>query len=324
MLKKILIGVGVFVLLPILIITGLFLALGEKSETVPFQQPSLENLAKTNLSQIASPKETPNIGIGVLSWTVLKTPLFDDVTLTLWTDSTFKVWGKSFSFEQAKPLLTEDNLVILPYEIKEDESKVTYFFITSFVKMGNKFGQKQSIFLGNFIKVNDLDLKWGILHATFLAPAKGKKELDDTAVTYSKYFKYSDGQVAPYYPSINNGDIMDLAIIQNTWVWKETIASDGTKVTPSKPWIFTLNMNEEGNFSGTTNCNNLIGKFTMDEKNALFNNIAMTKMKCNDPTEQNTFASYLSDTKTYEYKDGKLTFKLNNGSIVQFEKATTK
>ncbi len=210
-------------------------------------------------------------------------------------------------------------MILLPTQVQEEEGQ-SYNFITAFVKAEDKWIQKQSVFLGNKIRINTLSYGSGILLADFQIPWADSKEVDENAKQLKKYFAVDRGHIAPYYPSINNGLIKDMSIIAGVWIWKETILADGKKIAPKKAGVFGLKMNEEGEFSATTDCNSIIGKFTMDDVSIDYTEIGMTEMACSEPKDQDTFVSYLKEVKKYDFnKEKQFIFLLPDNSKVIFE-----
>ena len=74
----------------------------------------------------------------------------------------------------------------------------------------------------------------------------------------------------------------------NTWVWKESTRTDGTKVTPNKPGVFTLEFAQDGAIRGTTDCNGFGGQYTLDGGSLNNGPLAMTKMFC-EGSQENEF-----------------------------------
>jgi heat shock protein HslJ len=231
----------------------------------------------------------------------------------------FSFESKSYTLTQIYPSLASTGMILLPIKVAESEGQ-SYNFITAFIKNENTWTQKQSVFLGNKIRINTFSYGSGILTADFQIPARDAKEIDENAKNLKKYFAIDKGHIAPYYPNINNGLIKDMNIIAGVWIWKETVLADGKKVTPTKAGVFGLKMNEEGEFSATTDCNNIIGKFTMDDINIDYSDIGMTKMACDEKSQQDLFVSYLNEVKKYDYnKEKQFIFLLPDNSKVIFE-----
>jgi heat shock protein HslJ len=318
MLQKIIVWALVFLIIPVAVVSGIYLIYGQKSWG-QLEQINLWNDTTKNLSLLMGGDKAGSMWIEILAWTNIKVPLFDTVILPLKDGTmTFSSENKSFVLTQTYPIIASTGLVLLPTQVQEEGGQ-SYNFITAFVKAEDKWVQKQSVFLGNKIRINTLSYWSGILLADFQIPWADSKEVDENAKQLKKYFAVDKGHISPYYPNINNGLIKDMAIISGVWIWKETILSDGKKVAPKKAGIFWIKMNEEWEFSATTDCNSIIGKFTMDDVSIDYTEIGMTEMACTEPSDQDLFVSYLKKVKKYDFKDEQFIFLLPDNSKVIFE-----
>jgi heat shock protein HslJ len=110
-------------------------------------------------------------------------------------------------------------------------------------------------------------------------------------------------------------------LVNKPWSWQKAVYSNGTIVTANDPENFIIVFNEDGTFSSTTDCNNLVGKFTIDLSSLTFNDIASTQMFCENSQEQ-TYSAILHDSKSYTITaDGNLQIQLNtNAGVASFNK----
>ena len=81
-------------------------------------------------------------------------------------------------------------------------------------------------------------------------------------------------------------------ISSNVWIWSETYYGTGpdldglSPVKPKKEGVFTLTFKKDGTFSGTTDCNQIGGKYKIDYANGLeFSQVVSTKMYCEGSQE---------------------------------------
>ena len=88
-----------------------------------------------------------------------------------------------------------------------------------------------------------------------------------------------------------------------TWSWKETLAPNGTVLTPRRPELFTLTFEADGVVNGTTDCNSFSGEYNVGVSGKLaISNIMMSTMSCEDSQE----SEYLAGVRAvngYEVKD---------------------
>ncbi len=320
MFKKIVVWLIVFILIPVCLVALVYGIYGKN-----------RSLKDTNGNITLNPTQGINLLMGwsdsqvtpikELSWATLKVPLFDSVIIPFSNDSmSFTFENKAYTIKPTNQPLISTWTILVPLEITQDGG-TSYNLITAYEKDGTGWTQKQSVFLGNVVKYNSIALgSWSILSVDFLTPEKGKTEIDWNALQLKKYFKVTHGHIAPYYPNINNGLIKDMAIIQNTWIWKETHVLSGATLTPKKAGIFSLRMNEEGKFSSTTDCNNVIGNFIMNDVTVSYADISMTRMACEWDTQQDIFIDYFKKAKSYDYKNNQFIIIDSDGSKVIFDK----
>ncbi len=115
---------------------------------------------------------------------------------------------------------------------------------------------------------------------------------------------------------INEEKIKDNSII-NTWVWKNTKTKNGDIITPKKD-DFAITFNEGGRITSTTDCNNIMAEYKVEENNKLtFNSLASTKMYCQD-TQENIYAEQLNNVISYKIDGNNLMLNLKDGEIMNF------
>ncbi len=82
MLQKIIVWALVFLIVPVCVVSGIYLIYGQKS-WVQTQQTDFPNDTTKNLSLLMGGDKAGPMSIGTLSWTNIKVPLFDTVILPL-------------------------------------------------------------------------------------------------------------------------------------------------------------------------------------------------------------------------------------------------
>ncbi len=70
-----------------------------------------------------------------------------------------------------------------------------------------------------------------------------------------------------------------------SWQWISVTYSDGTKIIPKQTRAFTLDFNNDGTFSATTDCNRIGGKFEAKNGAIKFGDITTTLMYCEGSQE---------------------------------------
>lgn len=113
---------------------------------------------------------------------------------------------------------------------------------------------------------------------------------------------------------------LDENLIANSWQWKETVLTEGDKVTPEDPTRFTALFDNKGTFSSTTDCNNMFGSYTGGAEGILsFGPLASTRKACMGQTLEFDYADMLSRVESYLITDeGNLALMMKSeyGSII--------
>lgn len=102
-----------------------------------------------------------------------------------------------------------------------------------------------------------------------------------------------------------------MEITQASWGWEKTSMKDGSELVPQKPESFTLTFSEDGSFSGTTDCNNFSGTYTLSSDGIIaFGPFMSTLMFC-EGSQETEFTSRLSEAEKIVFTDdGKMEIKL--------------
>ncbi len=90
-------------------------------------------------------------------------------------------------------------------------------------------------------------------------------------------------------------------LTSHSWVWSQTrIGSDfknpDSVISPDDPNKFTITFSSDGKISGTTDCNNFSGTYSVDGETIEFGSLMSTLMYCENSKEQ-VFLKMLSDGK---------------------------
>lgn len=319
MIKKIIVWFIVFILIPVCLVAIVYGIYSQRWDLKSVDKSVSFNPAK-GISLLMWWIEHPVTAIKELSWATLKVPLFDTVTIPFSDrNMSFTFENKAYTITPTAQYIRSPDILLVPLEVTEEEGQ-TYNLITAYEKNGNTWTQKQSVFLWNKVHYNSIEFWSGILSVDFSFPWEEKIEIDDSATQIKRYFKVKNWHIAPYYPNINNGLIKDMAIIQNNWIWKETRKLDNFKITPVKEGIFSIRMGEEWKFTATTDCNNVMGNFVMNDVTLSYSDFSMTRMACEWKTQQDVFIELLKNVKTYDYKNNQFILIDSNGSKTIFEK----
>lgn len=124
------------------------------------------------------------------------------------------------------------------------------------------------------------------------------------------------GEVAQNFEG--EADPARMTLTMKTWVWISALYNDERVVTPKQPKAFSVTFKEDGTFSATTDCNNMMGTYTANNGIISFGPIASTKMYC-EGSQEATFGELLRDTSGYHFTSkGELVFdlKFDSGNVI--------
>lgn len=97
----------------------------------------------------------------------------------------------------------------------------------------------------------------------------------------------------------------DPVLTGKQWEWKEAYINEGDKiVNPVDSKNFILSFVKGNKFSTTTDCNKLMGTYTLEEKSLKMKDIASTRMECEDPyAQEQAYSSMLASSDSYFFRD---------------------
>jgi heat shock protein HslJ len=164
---------------------------------------------------------------------------------------------------------------------------------------------------GKIIVVNYADRKLG--EDFSIEPSQAKSIwllLDASTMQFGEVEKNFEGEADPSRMSLG----------MKSWTWISALYNDGREVKPKKSGVFTISFGNDGNFSATTDCNSMGGKYTTDTLNKTinFSEIMSTKMYCVGSQEEE-FETLLQNTQNYHFTSrGELVLdlKFDSGSVI--------
>lgn len=109
----------------------------------------------------------------------------------------------------------------------------------------------------------------------------------------------------------------DAQLTNRTWTWVRTEMNDGSVIEPRNPEEFTITLADNGQVTGTTDCNDFTGTYTTGEGGLLsFEPFVSTMMLCEN-SQETDFVSRLQEVQSYMFNEGQLVLliKMDSGSI---------
>ena len=114
-------------------------------------------------------------------------------------------------------------------------------------------------------------------------------------------------------PNINHD------LTTNAWVWQKSQYNNDTEITPTNPADFVAQFTTDNGFSSTTDCNNVMGSYTVDGGTLSFGPMATTLMACLDETYESQYAGMLAEVRSYFIDESGrliLEFQYDSGSMI--------
>lgn len=159
---------------------------------------------------------------------------------------------------------------------------------------------------GNIIVINYADRNPSESFAT--PPSVGKSlylKLDPNTLQFGEVVQNFEGEA----------DTSKMTLGMKTWEWISTDYNGNEIVKPSSGKKFTLTFETNGNFSASTDCNKVGGKYSTKNNNIIFDEIFSTLMFC-DGSQETQFTKMLSDAKKYSFTSkGELILDIGDGSV---------
>lgn len=108
-------------------------------------------------------------------------------------------------------------------------------------------------------------------------------------------------------------------MIANPWIWEKTVMNDDTTILPNKVDAFSVTFTEDGNVSGTTDCNGFGGSYNVGLGNTItFGPFMSTLMFC-EGSQEAVFSKNVSDSNMVFFtEEGNLVLLLpyDSGSVI--------
>ena len=159
------------------------------------------------------------------------------------------------------------------------------------------------------IVVNYADRKPG--EAFTVQPSVGKSiwlKLDTQTMQLGEVAQNFEGEADP----------SKMTLTMQKWNWVNTIYNNDTTVAPKIAKKFTITFNNNGNFSASTDCNSIGGKYTVSGTKITLNKMMSTMMYCEGSQEQD-FTKMISEVQSYMFNSkGELVLILSydSGSMI--------
>ena len=116
-----------------------------------------------------------------------------------------------------------------------------------------------------------------------------------------------------------NMEIFGELLVENKWQWIETLYSNDGVITPNNPEEFILTFGNNSEFSAITDCNTIMGSYTLGANSIVFKQMASTLKGCPETSQEQEFVGMLGEVERFWLTpDGALalTLKYDSGSMI--------
>lgn len=197
----------------------------------------------------------------------------------------------------------------------------TFYYVVAALNKETGYEGSQGLLLGDRISPQTTEIKDGLVVVNYAdrkpnepfttQPSVGKSlrlKLDVNSMQF--------GEVAQDFEGEANPNTMTLTM--KKWTWINAQYNDGRTVTPKKTLAFTLEFLPTGQFSATTDCNEIGGKYVAKNGVITFSEMISTKMFC-EGSQETDFATLLTNSSGYHFTSkGELILdlKFDSGTVV--------
>ncbi len=212
----------------------------------------------------------------------------------------------------------EDAALIL---IQDSGGSGTFYYVVAAIREDDGYRGTSSVFLGDRIEPRTIGIVENRISVNFLDRAPGDAFAAPPSVPTEQLAIYDPDtrqltQVARDFEG--EADPARMTLQMKTWSWVKTTYNNGDVHAPVEPGVFSLTFEQDGTLLVTTDCNTMRGNYRVDEHRIRFEQMAATRMFCEDSQEQ-LFAKMLDSVNSYFFTNrGKLVLeiKYDSGSIL--------
>jgi heat shock protein HslJ len=185
----------------------------------------------------------------------------------------------------------------------------TFFYIVAALRTDSGYTGLNAVLLGDRVAPQSTSIDNGMVVANYADRKPGEDFTTQPSVGVTKTLQVKDGRLTEV--------IMPSQIVNRPWKWVRTQMSNGDLDSPIKLDAFTITFGEDGKVTGTTDCNNFFGSYTLQDNQLSFGELASTKMYC-EGSQETDFLRYLGEVQSYLIVDNQLVLelKMDSGQII--------
>lgn len=180
----------------------------------------------------------------------------------------------------------------------------TFFYVVAALNRESGYIGSQGLLLGDRIAPQTTDMGDGDIIVVNYAdrasgedfsvqPSVGKSIwlfLDTDAMQFGEVAKDFEGEADPSRMTLG----------MKSWTWVSALYSDGREIKPTQSLAFTIDFNDDGSFSATTDCNRVAGSYTAKNSQITFSDMISTLMYC-EGSQESVFTKLLEDAAGFHF-----------------------
>lgn len=206
------------------------------------------------------------------------------------TDSTVKITTRYFGNEAFGDLNGDGKEDVAFLLTQNSSGSGTFYYVVAALVTDSGYQGTNAIFLGDRIAPQTTTIENGMVIVNYSDRKADEPFTTPPSVAMTKYFKIMEGKLI----NINSS----AQITQRKWQWVNIRMNDDTVILPEKTDAFTITFNEDGSFTGTTDCNNFFGNYQIVDNQLTFDQFASTKMACQN-SQEDEFLKYLGEVDSF-------------------------
>ena len=198
----------------------------------------------------------------------------------------------------------------------------TFYYVAAAIATPEGYQGTTALLLGDRIKPQRIEIIGTKARISFLTRGSEESFVNDPTIPRQMDVIYIDDNQRLAEVAIGfegEADPNRMTLQMHPWTWIKTVFNNDTAKEPRQAGDFTLNFTEDGQVSGTTDCNTFHGTVTVEKHKIHFHeNIAMTRKFC-EGTQEMEFIAWLKDVSSFFFTSrGQLIMELkyDSGSMI--------
>ena len=229
-----------------------------------------------------------------------------------------QVWGEPLFADMNKDG-SDDAMLILT---QSTGGSGTFYYVAAAIAAPTGYEGTAGLLLGDRIQPQGIDVADSKARVSYLTRGNEESFADDPSIPRQMEVMYlaEENRLAEVAIDFaGEADPNRMSVQMHTWSWIRTVFNDDTTMNPKEVGAFTLTFDEDGEVSGTTDCNSFHGEVMIEDHKMQFGaNMAMTRKFCAGSQEMEFIKMLQSASSFFFTSRGELIMKLKYDSGSMF------